>query len=258
MFCGNGIGIISTQTNWISQPICNARHARGARRRRRAEWQKKNKKNSVAWRQVRWSSRARSVSTDGREGEAACGVCDWWVSDEVLSAAGQFGSESICQIWLQPCWVWGERKRQITGSIAGWESGGRVVCGGEEKKMMKRRCDQCFRTLRLLPSLSEPPPFVPGLFPLNPPSPPHIGHPQHWSLLRDYLWTSHFSGRFVDPFSFSPRVARRRTKAQIGDTALGKRKRGSVNTAAPPAANVAALFFLSQRSNWQDCGQDST
>lgn len=88
--------------------------------------------------------------------------------------------------------------------------------------------------------------------------PPHIGHPQHWSLLRDYLWTSHFSGRFVDPFSFSPRVARRRTKAQIGDTALGKRKRGSVNTAAPPAANVAALFFLSQRSNWQDCGQDST
>lgn len=129
---------------------------------------KKKKKISVAWRQVRWSSRARSVSTDGREGEAACGVCDWWVSDEVLSAAGQFGSESICQIWLQPCWVWGERKRQITGSIAGWESGGRVVCGGEEKKMMKRRCDQCFRTLRLLPSLSEPPPFVPGLFP--PPS----------------------------------------------------------------------------------------
>lgn len=39
---------------------------------------------------------------------------------------------------------------------------------GKRKKMMKRRCDQCFRTLRLLPSLSEPPPFVPGLFP--PPS----------------------------------------------------------------------------------------
>lgn len=163
---------------------------------------KKKKKISVAWRQVRWSSRARSVSTDGREGEAACGVCDWWVSDEVLSAAGQFGSESICQIWLQPCWVWGERKRQITGSIAGWESGGRVVCGGEEKKMMKRRCDQCFRTLRLLPSLSEPPPFVPGLFPLNPRSPPHVGHPQHWSLLRDYLWTSHFSGFVCWPFFF--------------------------------------------------------
>lgn len=67
-----------------------------------------------------------------------------------------------------------------------------------------------------------------------------------------------FLALFVDPFSFSPRVARRRTKAQIGDTALWKRKRGSVNTAAPPAANVAALFFLSQRSNWQDCGQDST
>lgn len=29
MFCGKGIGVISTQTNWIFQPICNARHACG-------------------------------------------------------------------------------------------------------------------------------------------------------------------------------------------------------------------------------------
>lgn len=32
--------------------------------------------------------------------------------------------------------------------------------------------------------------------------PPHIGHPQHWSLLRDYLWTSHFSGFVCWPFFF--------------------------------------------------------
>lgn len=55
--------------------------------------------------------------------------------------------------------MWGERA----------EGGWCVV--GKRKKMMKRRCDQCFRTLRLLPSLSEPPPFVPGLFPPNPPPP---------------------------------------------------------------------------------------
>lgn len=236
MFCGNGIGIISTQTNWISQPICNARHARGARRRRRAEWQKKNKKNSVAWRQVRWSSRARSVSTDGREGEAACGVCDWWVSDEVLSAAGQFGSESICQIWLQPCWVWGERKRQITGSIAGWESGGRVVCGGEEKKMMKRRCDQCFRTLRLLPSLSEPPPFVPGLFP---PPPSHrsssalitvTGLSLNLSLFWQVCWPFFFLSACCSPAHESPNWryrARKKKKRKCQYRSSSRCERGS-------------------------------
>lgn len=60
---------------------------------------------------------------------------------------------------------------------------------GKRKKMMKRRCDQCFRTLRLLPSLSEPPPFVPGLFP-----PPH--------LTSVILSIDHCYGTISEPLTF--------------------------------------------------------
>lgn len=30
MFCGKGIGVIATQTNWILQLICNAMHIRSS------------------------------------------------------------------------------------------------------------------------------------------------------------------------------------------------------------------------------------
>ena len=110
----------------------------------------------------------------------------------------------------------GERKRQITGSIAGWEW--RVVCvcvcvwggGGGGNVGVVSVSD------RPPPSSLAPPPPNPP-----PPPPPHgsssamivvLGLSLNLSLFWLICW----------PFSFSPRVARRCTKAQIGDTALGK------------------------------------
>lgn len=51
MFCGKGIGVISTQTNWILQPICNARHVRyGIRKPNDALQQAEEDMGKILWR----------------------------------------------------------------------------------------------------------------------------------------------------------------------------------------------------------------
>ena len=217
------------------------------------------KKYSVAWRQVRWSSRARSASTEGG-GRRSCVWCLWlmgfWWGPECCWTVG---SESICQIWLQPCWVRGERKTNNRKHCGVRAEGG----VGEKKKMMKRRCDQCFRTLRLLHSLSETPPFVPGLFPLNPPTTSAILSSDrcYRTISEPLTLLARLLTRFFFFLSFSPRVARRCTKAQIGVLHSKKKKRKCQyhsSSCWERGSPFFFFFFSSQRSNWQDCGQDST
>lgn len=125
----------------------------------------------------------------------------------------------------------------MRGESGGW-------CGGK-KKMMKRRCDQCFRTLRLLHSLSETPPFVPGLFPLNPPTTSAILSSDrcYRTISEPLTLLARLLTRFFF-FSLSLRVLLAGAQKPKLAYCTPKRKRGSVNTTVPPAENVGAPFFF--------------
>ena len=266
MFCGNGIGVISTPTNWISQPICNARHARGARRRAErppapppsSTERAGKKKYSVAWRQVRWSSRARSASTEGG-GRRSCVWCLWlmgfWWGPECCWTVG---SESICQIWLQPCWVRGERKtnnRKHCGVRAEGGVGGKKKWWNVGVISVSERSGYYTACQRHLPSclasfLSTPPPRRPSSAVIA-----VTGLSLNLSLFWLVCWPVFFF------LSLSLRVARRCTKAQIGVLHSKKKKRKCQyhsSSCWERGSPFFFFFFSSQRSNWQDCGQDST
>lgn len=147
------------------------------------------------------------------------------------------GSESICQIWLQLYWVTGGDKKK-EGSKWQYEKKRvrkrsnrkhcRVRTGGGLGKMLKWRCDHCFRTLRLLHSLSEPPPFVLALFSLP---------------LLSFRWS--FSTMISAVLALKCQTHNilymKGRKCQYGRSLAAKRKKP-----------------FSGKSNWQDRGQDST
>ena len=265
MFCGNGIGVISTQTNWISQPICNARHARGARRRAErppaptpsSTERAGKKKYSVAWRQVRWSSRARSASTEGG-GRRSCVWCLWlmgfWWGPECCWTVG---SESICQIWLQPCWVRGERKtnnRKHCGVRAEGGVGGKKKWWNVGVISVSERSGYYTACQRHLPSclasfLSTPPPRRPSSAVIA-----VTGLSLNLSLFWLVCWPVFFFFLFLSaccsPVHKSPnwRTALQKEKEEVSIPQFLL-----LRTWEP-----LFFFFSSQRSNWQDCGQDST
>ena len=215
------------------------------------------KKYSVAWRQVRWSSRARSASTEGG-GRRSCVWCLWlmgfWWGPECCWTVG---SESICQIWLQPCWVRGERKtnnRKHCGVRAEGGVGGKKKWWNVGVISVSERSGYYTACQRHLPSclasfLSTPPPRRPSSAVIA-----VTGLSLNLSLFWLVCWPVFF-------FSLSLRVLLAGAQKPKLAYCTPKRKRGSVNTTVPPAENVGApffFFFSSQRSNWQDCGQDST
>jgi len=236
MFCGEGTGVISTQTNWISQLIWDASHAR--RYERDAEWP--DTTGGGGDRQIQFSgpSWVQNKRSEGRK-KGCVGyiyillyiykyiyiyiyikyifiyiyilldiyiylyiyiyifMIDRFLMGSWVQLAS--GSGSICNIRVQWYWVRGKKRREkktVDDDMEKKKKGGeknvprrKLLTAGEEQKavMLKRRCDQCFRTLEAITpsiraeSLRTCPRFTP---------PPHP--PPPWSERRLHPHLSRF------------------------------------------------------------------
>lgn len=157
MFCSEEIGVVSTQTNWILQPICNARPA--LRWYTQAEWPPRQAGEDMV--NFSWHERCSVVKLASKCKEGRIAVYDdWWVSDEVRSAAG--------------LWIWTFFFRQVLQGY--WFRGQRRQNEKENWHKTLQRVEMevlwCFGTLLYNPLFA---------------------HPQQWAVrLQDYFWSSHF------------------------------------------------------------------
>lgn len=111
--------------------------------------------------------RSSCVKKERRKGEKlrVMSVIDGALTRSWVQPAA--GSGWVCQTWLRRYRV-REGKEKTVYENRARRRNNRKHCRGRTDsglgKMLKWRCDQCFRTLRLLHSLSQTPPFVLALF----------------------------------------------------------------------------------------------